>query len=140
MDPLSIAAGVAGLITLTAELSRALVAYGKAVKREREDLQLLLTEVSLLQSLLQRLDSFLRSSGVANVTFHQTSALEASLAVCKATAIDLNERLRKLEAAGLSRAVERFKWPFSEKEVVKVLETLRRCISTFQFSLTLEGW
>ena len=140
MDPLSIAAGVAGLISLTGELSRSLVAYGKAVKRERGDLQLLLTEVSLLQSLLQRLDSFLRSSGAANVTFHQTSALEASLRICKETAIDLNERLHKLEAAGFSRAVERLKWPFSEKEVVKVLETLRRCTSTFQFSLTLEGW
>lgn len=140
MDPLSIAAGVAGLITLTGELSRSLVAYGKAVKREREDLQLLLNEVSLLQSLLQSLDTFLRSSGVANVTFHQTSALETSLGVCKKTAIDLNERLHKLEAAGLSRAVEMLKWPFSAKEVARVMETLRRCTSTFQFSLTLEGW
>ena len=140
MDPLSIAAGVAGLITLTGQLSRSLVAYGKAAKREREDLQLLLTEVSLLQSLLQRLDSFLRSNGVANVTFHHTSALKASLAICEETALDLNERLGKLEAPRLSRAVERLKWPFSEKEVDRVLETLRRCTSTFQFSLTLEGW
>ena len=140
MDPLSIAAGIAGLITLAGELSRSLVAYGKAVKHEREDLQRLLTELSLLQSLLQRLDSFLRSSGVTGVTFHQTSALEASLAVCKETALDLNERLRKLEAVGLSRAVERLKWPFSAKEVATALDTLRRCASTFQFSLTLEGW
>ena len=140
MDPLSIAVGVASLITFTGELSRSLVAYSKAVKRGREDLHLLLTEVSLLQSSLQRLDSFLRSSDVANVTFHQTSALEASLVVCKETAIGLNERLRKLEAAGFASAVEKLKWPFSAKEVAKVLETLRRCTSTFQFSLTLEGW
>ena len=140
MDPLSIAAGVAGLVTLARELSQSLVAYGKAVRHERNDVQQILSEVDLLQSVLRRLDTFLRSRPMASVTFHQSSALEAALTICNETVGGLEERLRKLGANRLSRTVEKLKWPFSEKDLLKALETLRRCTSTFQFSLTLEGW
>ena len=140
MDPLSVGAGVAGLLTLTQELAQSFAAYGRAVKHERDNVQHMVSELDVLRSVLQKLDKFLRSKRIAGVTFHQSSAFETAVTTCNETIRGLEERLRKLGADRLSRVVERLRWPFSEKDELKALETLRRCTSTFQFALTVEGW
>ena len=140
MDPLSITAGVAGLVTLTVQVTKSVTSFGRAMIHERQDVQALLKEIETTRSVLQELYPFLSDPKVNSITFQQTSALEVALRICNETIKSLQQRLDNLNSNKVSRSFERLRWPLSDKELQKVLQTLGRCTSTFQFALTVEGW
>lgn len=140
MDPFSIAAGVAGLISLTLQVSKSLKSFSSAAIHEQRDVQALLTEIQTVHSVLGELHPFLSSKNVNSIIFQHSSALETALNSCNDAVKSLQSRLDKLDAGRLARSLERLRWPFSEKEQQKVLQTLGRCTATFQFALTVEGW
>ena len=140
MDPLSIAAGIAGLLSLTLQVSKGIKTFAAAAIHERRDVHNLVGEIESIHSVLEELFSFLKGPQVNAIVFQHSSALQIAMETCTRTIEDLQKRLQKLEAGRLARSLERLKWPFSEKENQKVLETLGRCAATFQFALTVEGW
>ena len=140
MDPLSIAAGVAGLVTLVLQVTKAASSYSESIIHGDRELRELLRELDGTLSVLQELDSFLRTKQIASTTFNKSSALESALTSCNDVVSDLRQRLDRLENSSFSRTAERLKWSFSKDEVYKTLATIKRCNSTFQFCLTLEGW
>ena len=140
MDPLSIAAGVAGLINLTLQVTQSIASYGKAAKREAHDVEQLMQELESTLAVLRQLDSFVRSTETTNLTFHHASTLEIALSRCDKIVLSLQQRLRNLSCGKVLRTIERLAWPFSAKEMHESMEGLRRCTSTFQFALTVEGW
>ena len=60
MDPFSIATGLAGLLTLTADIVQVLTDYTGGVKSATKDARSVLTEVTALDHVLQQLIEFLR--------------------------------------------------------------------------------
>ena len=140
MDPLSIAASVAGLINLSTDVYKAIATYTSSVKEASVDILSLAEELSGLQSVLQRLSSFILSGSISAVSFAQSSALALALQKCGKTLSQLSTRLHHLQQDRISRVLERLRWPFSEKDTRSTMDVLRRCASTFQFSLTVEGW
>ncbi|KAG8528638.1 uncharacterized protein KY384_006325 [Bacidia gigantensis] len=51
----------------------------------------------------------------------------------------LSMKLPGLTEGKMNALGGRLKWPFTEKEIIKSLERLRKCAATFQFALTVEG-
>lgn len=139
-DPLSIAASVAGLVTLTAQVSISIITYSKAVKDETKSVQEITQELSLMRSVLEQLENLLKGQPMKKSSFDQSSVLATAIFTCRDNIQTISMKLPKSTQNGMSRAMEKFKWPFTEKETQKRLEVLRRCTSTFQFSLTVEGW
>lgn len=142
MDPLSIATSVAGLVSLGAEAIGIIGEYYTSMKNAPKDIRDIKTEMESLSIILQRLELLLRSDkfGGTSGSFDTSSVLATALISCETKIREVTARLGRPKEGSAARVWERLKWPFSEKEVQKLLETLRRYIHTFQFSLTVEGW
>ena len=140
MDPLSVAASIAGLVSLTIQVSGTIGSYCKAVKDAPRSVQEINQELLLLLSALKQLDTFLRTQTLKNNSFDPLSILTTALISCHDSIDAISSELPIRKQDGKSHALDKLKWPFSEKEIQKKLEALRRCTSTFQFALTIEGW
>lgn len=142
MDPLSIAATVAGLVSFSIEAGTAIGEYYSSAKNAPTEIQNLKSELESLSMILKRLENVLRSDQIRcdSFSFDTSSVLTTALNSCDKTIRDVSSKLARPKDSGVSRMWERLTWPFNEKEVQKLLETLRRYILTFQFSLTVEGW
>ena len=140
MDPLSLAASVAGLVSLALQVSGTIGSYCSSVKDAPKSLRQVDGELLLLLSALQQLENFLRSQPSLHISFDQTSVLATALISCRESIDAIASRLHDPKKDGKLHTLDRLKWPFGENEIEKRLEAMRRCISTFQFSLTVEGW
>lgn len=140
MDPLSVAASVAGLVALTLEVSRRVGSFYQAAKEAPNRIRDVQEELSLIHSVLQQLNSLLQSAEMKTSSFALSSVLTKPLTSCAGSVESISAKLQRPKQGSLSRAKEAFRWPFNEKDIVQILETLRRHTSTFQFSLTIEGW
>jgi hypothetical protein len=132
MDPLSVAASVAGLISLCVEVGK-YIADVKDAPKNSKNLQI---QLSGLEHILEQLDAFLHGESVKGKSFEKTSVLCQALGTCEDQLVDVSRKLKKINGNILQRTV----FPFREKELAKLIESLRRCTQTFQFSLTIEGW
>ena len=139
MDPLSIAASIAGLISLTIQVSESVTSYGKAVKDAPKSIEEMISELYSMLSVLRQLESLFRSQQVKCSSFDHSSVLALAIIRCDENIGKLLSKLRQMESHKLSRAFERLQWPFSEKNLNKILVTIRRYTATFQFALTVEG-
>lgn len=142
MDPLSIAASVAGLVSLSIEAGKIFGEYYMSAKNAPRAIQDIKTELESLSIILERLELLLRSEkiGCNSFSFDNSSVLTTALVSCETKIRETTSKLEPPKDSSASRMWERLKWPFSENEVEKLLKTLRRYIHTFQFSLTVEGW
>ena len=141
IDPFTLATGLAGLLSLTIELSKIITDYIGAVNNAPKDAQELFTEISTLAQTLERLVKFLRSENEKGNSVDQTSVLCSARNACQDQLQSLFQKLVKItEGDKLSQSMQRFKWPYSEKETRQAVESLHRCTQTFHFSLTIEGW
>ena len=134
------AASLAGLISLTLAVSRTTSSYCKSVKDARKDVQEIDQELMSMSNTLNQLDQLLRSQQMKSNFFESSSLLATAITMCGNSIKRISSKVQNLESDGLARVWEKLKWPFNENEMLKILATLRRCASTFQFSLTVEGW
>jgi hypothetical protein len=132
MDGLSVAASIAGLISLCIDVGK----YLNDVKDAPKNAENLRAQLTTLEHVLQQLDTFLRGESVKGKSFDKTSVLCQAMGSCSDQLACVCERLKGAHGNILQRA----KFPFREKEVAKAIESLRGCTQTFQFSLTIEGW
>ena len=142
MDPLSVAASVTSLVSLGAEAIKIIGEYYTSAKNASKDIRDVKTELESLSIILQRLELLLRSDEMRSnsFSFETSSVLATALISCETKIREVTAKLERPRDSSAARMWERLKWPFKEKEVQKLLETLRRYIHTFQFSLTVEGW
>ena len=140
MDPLSLTATAAGLASFTLQVAQAVTIYVKAAKDAPKTVQEIEQELFLTQGVLEKLELFLGSQVANSASFSPSSVLPAAIDSCHDVVRGMSDKLQKAQQGGVLRARERLKWPFSEKETQKRLDALRRCVSAFQFSLTIDGW
>ena len=133
-------ASIAGLISLTLAVSRSVTSYCNSVRDARKDIHEIAQELASMHDILHQLDQLLRSQQLRIKFFDSSSALATAMSVCGDSLQKISSKVKTLELDGLARVWERMKWPFSEKDMQKILATLRRCAATFQFALTIEGW
>jgi hypothetical protein len=141
MDSLSIAASIAGVVSLTFEVTQILHNYYSNVESAPKDIEYLTREVEALNRVLEQLETFLNKGGVKGNSFDQTaSVLASTIKDCKITLDNLEKGLTMPIKEGFPKVLGRLIWPFRKDQVQKMVDSLRRYNQIFQFSLTAEGW
>lgn len=128
-DPLSIAASVAGLITLAMEVAKATTKYWTSVKDCPKHVGKLQNELSAMQKTLERL------APLAG-TLPSLTQLQTELDECETTLQVIQDKLEK----GFNKKTKvkggfRFRWPLDEKEVKDAIASLGRYQDIFQLAL-----
>ena len=139
MDPLSVAASVAGLLSLTIQLvqiSTSIAADAKAVQAYD-----FIIELNALGDVLKRLRVFLNDQSETGISFTQVSVLVATNTRCEHKLKELLQKLQRtvLQTNRIKRALDSVLWPLSKKEHSETTGDIHRYTNLFHFALTIEG-
>jgi hypothetical protein len=137
MDPFTLATSIASLLGVTIQVSQIASSYIAGVKNATKAATELSTTLTVLRSILTRLDVFLRTT---NDSFEYTSVLYSATGACKTRLEALHCKLSKHDGSHLDRAIRQLKWPLNEIENRMAVQDLQGFIQTFQFALTIDGW
>lgn len=138
---MDLASGIAGLTSLTLELTTITYHHIRDVRNAPEESKQFHEELNALRTNLEDLQDFLVAQDARQMPFTKTSALVVSTNVCKD---DLNYLKGKL--IDFKRVYEkrnwyrRLAWPFQREEHTQVLRRIKDYTQTFHFSVSLEGW
>lgn len=138
-DPLSVAASVAGLLSLTIQVSQLLYTQIHVIKHAPKDARDLLHEIEAIEGALRGLVAFLREHGIDEDNFSPNSMLSNAVSGCTLKIVAINSRVEKLNKGGLGSMLERGKWLYQKDERSAIISTLHRNLSIFQLSLSVEG-
>jgi ankyrin repeat domain-containing protein 50 len=140
MDPLSVASGVAGLLSVTIKLGMAIGEYVRSVKGASKDALKLEREIQAFSSVLEQLCKFLQSKD-ADIVFEPTSVLLIATNSCDKELSDLQKKLEKFSHGDrTSRVLQKLSWPFTEKENRETLDAIHRWTQLYSLSLQTAGW
>ena len=138
MDPLSVSASIAGLISLVGATLSVTRVYIHEAKHGQETAQEFLRELDVLWCNLERLDGFLRSEGGAIGQFDHTSVLVSSTQSCRDKLASLHDKL--VEGSRERRlSLHALGWPLKVKEHRRMIADLRAYSHWVQFALTIDG-
>ena len=141
MDGVSVASSIAGLVTLALQVGGTIAIYVNAIKDRSKNVKELHDELLLLGEVLSGLRDFLESEKAKNRSFDTHSVLSQAIRDCRERIERIGERLKPPANGGkLARAIDHLKWPFEQREVMQIMESLRRYSQTFQFAFTIEGF
>src|ERR1700759_4060604 len=142
-DPLSIAASVAGLVTISEAVFHAVVSYGKEVKHAPEEVTRLAIRISELSGALHSLRLLVvqLSAEKATVLLRMESIRE-----CQRLLNQIRERLAPMQApktrstrSSIQQAMRRLAWPFTLPETDKLVSKVEQFKSDFSFALSTEN-
>jgi hypothetical protein len=135
MDGLSGAASVIAVVDLSAKIASRCFQYSVAVKNAKEDIGRLRGEVSRIGDVLGGAKKLLE--GPEEMCLLTSQTLSDSLKGCS---VQLEKLNRRLELSNTRKAMSRLgvralKWPFTSKEVEKIVADLERYKQTFSLAL-----
>ncbi|KAJ4253821.1 hypothetical protein NW762_010216 [Fusarium torreyae] len=141
MDPLSVSASVAGLVTLADLVFRATLRYAKSVKGAPKEVQDLLNEIKDLSLLLHNLSMV--ALGLEIQTDPQSGPSPPKpyhLHECRQLLRRIEEGLPKFEGkSGLEKLQSRLKWPFSTSDTKEMLQAISRHKQTINIALAADS-
>jgi hypothetical protein len=136
-DPLSVSASVAGLVSLAIGLSQVSYGYITAVKGSSKTWSSYIRELSALTLILIQAQQATEVEGVEHLLVARTPDIpNAIINECR---VELELLKQKLSKTGIKKAVESLKWPFTESETQKTVETLHRFNSIFSSALSADN-
>ena len=126
-DPLSITAGIFGIITATAHISLLLTKFTKSVIAAPQQAHVVLTEVSDIGQILSQLQSFILEPSLADRS--RTSLLKVEKVVtvvsgCVLTFSELEKLLDSLRREDLD-ALDRLKWAKKQSAIDGLIQRLQ---------------
>jgi hypothetical protein len=135
MDGLSAAANVIAVVDISAKIASLCFQYSVAVKNAKEDIGRLQRKVNDIKDVLGEVQQLL--DGRDKTRLSATNKLLDSLKECF---LQLEELKTQLEPGKTCKAMSRFgvralKWPFTSKEVEKIVASLERYEQTFSLAL-----
>jgi hypothetical protein len=138
MDGLSGAASVIAVIDISAKITSICYQYSIAVKEAKDDIERVQRKVSDITHILDKLRQLLDSQD--KTCLSSTYGLLDSLRQCLR---DLEDVKAKLEPGKSRKAISRFgfralKWPFTSKEVDKIVSTLEGYQQAFMLGLLVD--
>jgi hypothetical protein len=138
-DGLSVASGVAGLLTLTIEVSRLAVSYVTKIRNATKTVKSILRELKELKTVLSELDSLLDFVDVKELQSVGASAV-LSLPACieyKIILTNLRLELEKHNPNGSnSTKWTLLSWPLDEGRSSETVEKLHKYLVIFQVALS----
>lgn len=139
MDGISVASGVAGLITLGLQVSGTIAIYVNSIKERDKNIRELHDELLLLGEVLSGLRDFLLSEKAKGRSFDTNSVLQIAIRDCHTRIERIGDKLKPSDGGKVARTLDKLKWPFEQREVMQMTENLRRFAQTFHFAFTIEG-
>ena len=139
MDGLSVASGIAGLVSLADVIIRRLVQYMSAVKHAKENISCLLLETSGLLGILQSLKLLGEQYGrgeAAYMHLHHVRSCQETLDQLRSLLGEAYPSKPKSSFKGLQ---ERLHWPLFKLIVDKYVEELGRHKSTLTSALSADN-
>jgi hypothetical protein len=138
MDGLSGAASVIAVIDISAKITSICYQYSVAVKEAKDDIERVQQKVSDITHILEKLRQLLDSQDKTRLS--STHGLLDSLRQCLQ---DLEDVKAKLEPGKSRKTMSRFgfralKWPFTSKQVDKIVSTLEGYQQTFMLALQVD--
>ena len=126
-DPLSIAAGVVGILTAAAQISTLLIQFTMASRNASVQARHVLTEVNDISGILSHLQTFL--IGQEYVESSRASLLKvdhivAIVSGCVMTFSELEKVLDGLKTADLG-AIDSIRWARKETEIMTIIQRLQ---------------
>jgi hypothetical protein len=132
MDGLSAAANVIAVVDISAKIASLCFQYSVAVKNAKEDIGRLQRKVNDIKDVLGEVQQLL--GGRDKTRLSATNKLLDSLKECFLQLEELKTQLETRKA--MSRfGVRALKWPFTSKEVEKIVASLERYEQTFSLAL-----
>lgn len=126
-DPLSVAAGVVGVVTAAVQVSRLLNDFIRGTKDAPKQATFLLTEVGDVHGIIAQLHPFLlgfETPDVSRTCLVQVDSVLAILTGCVCTFSGLEEILDRLKAEDLG-LLDRAKWASKESVIAGLLSRLQ---------------
>lgn len=156
MDPVSAAASVAGLTSLVIQVVELIAKYSLEAKGVKDDIDSLKVRLGSLQSVLARLEQFLRCNVDENVNFHADAGLRIAMRHCEDQLRRCKEKFFEKEPkteesipsernhliAPKEKAIaigRRLLWSFRKGEVQETCQSLFQCIQAFQFFVDIRN-
>lgn len=142
MDPLSLAASIAGVAGFVATVVSTTYSYGSSVIHASKAVKEFLAELQSLRTALQQLETIITTIGTSVPQYAQVSAkVASSVNDCKISLEELQGKLEKRQNAGkLKGAMYRMGWPLAEKDTLSAINVLARYRGQFQFALNIDTW
>lgn len=137
-EPVSLAASIAGLISLGVEITKITRNYVRGVRRTSKDVEEFLQELAALVKILRQLDKLLKSYTIDEVNFDETSVLFLTHDACRKELTAIRSKLLSRNRG--HRILRALTWPFVKKEHQRTIAGIHRWAQTFQFALTIDGW
>jgi hypothetical protein len=138
MDGLSGAASVIAVINISAKITSICYQYSTAVKNARDDIERVQRKVSDITHILEKLKQLLDSQDKTRLS--STHSLLDSLSQCS---WELEDVKAKLDLGKTRKNISRLgfcalKWPFTSKQVDKIVSTLEGYQQTFLLALQVD--
>jgi Fungal N-terminal domain of STAND proteins len=138
MDGLSGAASIIAVVDLSTRVASRCFQYSVAVKNAKEDIGSLQREVSRIGDVLGGAKKLLE--GPKEIRLLTLRKLSDSLKECS---VQLEELNRRLEPSNTRKSMSRLgvralKWPFTSKEVEKIIADLERYKQAFSLALQVD--
>lgn len=136
-DPFSLVTGLAGLISLSLEVTKIAQQYIQGVRNSSKDIEDFLQELAALTDVLRQLDAFFNKDEAGKRSFDQTSVLVKTYKACRSSLEKTRSTLQR--RVNEHKFLKALTWPFVGKEHQQIIITILHWIHTFQFALTIEG-
>ncbi|KAH7149879.1 hypothetical protein B0J13DRAFT_605634 [Dactylonectria estremocensis] len=140
-DPLSLAASIAGLMSLADVVFRAVFKYARAVKDSKSDIEALSTEINFLGTDLRHLYALASELEAEKDTFEPTLRIH-HLGHCDKTLTKIKKRVTKASdsfaRSKLSSVARQLKWPFSSSETKELLDDVSRYKQAIHVALSAD--
>jgi predicted nuclease with TOPRIM domain len=138
MDGLSGAASVIAVVDTSAKITSLCFQYAVAVKDAKDDIKRLQRTVASIKNVLEQVKQLLDEQGKSLLS--ATHKLLDSLEECRQQLTQLESQL---EPGKTRKAMQRFgvralKWPFTSKQVEKMVASLEKYEQTFSLALQVD--
>ncbi|PMD42182.1 hypothetical protein L207DRAFT_424605 [Hyaloscypha variabilis F] len=140
-DPLSIASGIAGLVTHADAVFSNVYQYAKAVQNAEKEIKELVATVQSLSGLLHSLALVLaeleKDTTESNFRLHHINSCRATLSKIQRK-LNANDDSSTLDGR-IERALRKLKWPFSQPETKQLVVEIEQHKATINVALSADG-
>lgn len=139
MDPFTAATGIAGLIAVAFKTIQMVGEYVTLAHEHKKHAEELWNELMLLKGVLEQLRNLIdeeKANGrMTSIDEKDNSTvLGKAFSDCTKTIEQIKEKLRE-PVTRFKKAIAKLKWPFEQKDVLRMVDSLRRFTQLFQLSL-----
>jgi hypothetical protein len=129
MDVVSLAASVAGFLSLAVEITTVLSDFISSARSAPQEAHDLAMEVAALSYVLDALVDILDGDDVRGTTFDQKSILRSVLGACYAHVAAVGKKFSKLQSSNtVTKIIGRISWPLKRDECQQSVQTLHRYV------------